>query len=213
MKYRHWFWDFDGTLFNTYPRICRALQKSLADAGIFEETSVIMPYLKQSLETAARHFGDEKGVGTDVLLEGYHRHSEEEGPSTIRPFPGARDFLCDVISSGGKNYLYTHRGESVFKALERERFSELFCDMVTSLDGFPSKPAPDALLFLMNKHSLDPDECVMVGDRLIDLGSGINARMHAICVDPDGFCPPQEGIPLVHDYAALSKMLRESLKE
>ena len=109
MKYRHWFWDFDGTLFNTYPRICRALQKSLADAGIFEETSVIMPYLKQSLETAARHFGDEKGVGTDILLEGYHRHSEEEGPSTIHPFPGAREFLCDVISSGGKNYLYIRR--------------------------------------------------------------------------------------------------------
>ena len=122
----------------------------------------------------------------------------------MQPFPGARRFLLSIRDHGGRNYLYTHRGESVFKALQQENFGELFCDMVTSLDGFPLKPAPDALLYLVQKHGLAIDDCVMVGDRMIDLMAGLNAGMHAICIDPDGFCPPPEDIPLFHDFAALN---------
>lgn len=205
MKYRHWFWDFDGTLFNTYPRICRAFQKSLADAGIFEEIEVIHPQLKITLETAAKHFASlHPSVTPQALLDGYHLHSEEEDISTFIPFPGMKDFLHSVISTGGHNYLYTHRGNSVFGVLDHYDITGLFTDIVTSLDGFPSKPAPDALLFLMKKHSLNPSECVMVGDREIDLAAGLNAGMNAICLDPDGFCPPINDVPSFHDYQALS---------
>ena len=70
MRFRHWFWDFDGTLFNTYPRICRAFQKSLADAGIFEEISAIYPIIKQSLNTAAESFGTANHVPPQALLDG-----------------------------------------------------------------------------------------------------------------------------------------------
>ena len=205
MMYRHWFWDFDGTLFNTYPRICRALQKSLADAGIFEDEAAIMPYLKQSLETAARHFAPRGPATVEQLVAGYRLHSEEEDLSTMQPFPGMKAFLTQVVCHGGRNYIYTHRGESLFKALKNEQMEPLFTDIVTSLDGFPAKPAPDALLHLLKKHRLDPDDCVMVGDRVIDLNAGINAGMHALCVDPDGFFDPGPSIPLFRDYASLSE--------
>ena len=209
MKYRHWFWDFDGTLFNTYPRICRAFQKSLADAGIFEETADILPRLKQSLETATKAYGTRFNVPPEVLLAGYHRHSEEEGLETMQPYPGMKAFLQLVIDQGGFNYLYTHRGESLFKALKNEDIEGCFIDIVTSLDGFPGKPAPDALLFMMNKHGLNPMECVMVGDRTIDLYAGLNAGMNAICLDPDGFCPPVDGVPVYHSYKDITGAFEE----
>ena len=72
MKYRHWFWDFDGTLFDTYPRICRAFQKSLADAGIFEETSAILPLIKQTMMMTAQTFAEKYHVSADTLIAGYH---------------------------------------------------------------------------------------------------------------------------------------------
>ena len=211
MKYRHWFWDFDGTLFNTYPRISRAFQKSLADAGIFEDVSVILPMLKQTLEKTAETFAQSRGVEKQVLLDGYHRHSEEEDESTMQPYPGMMDYLKAVIAAGGKNYLYTHRGESVFAALKREGLEPLFTDMVTSLDGFPGKPAPDALLHLLKKHSLDPESCVMVGDRPIDIHAGLNAGISAICMDPDGLCPQIPGVPVFHSYEQLSEWLEKDL--
>ncbi len=209
MKYRHWFWDFDGTLFNTYPRICRAFQKSLADAGIFEDCASIMPFLKNSLRTAAEHYSGSDSLLTEALLEGYHLHSEEEDLSTMCSYPGARDFLCTITRQGGKNYLYTHRGESVFKAIKNEDLEWLFSDMVTSLDGFPAKPAPDALLYLMRKHSLNASECVMVGDRQIDVSAGLNARMNAIYMDPDGYIKKHSDIPLFRDYHTLTTYIQE----
>ena len=204
MKYRHWFWDFDGTLFDTYPRICRALQKSLADAGIFEETAAIMPLLKKTLGFAAATYAERYHVPEQALLDGYHLHSEEEDDATMQPFPGMRDFLCAVVGQGAYNYLYTHRGETVFGALRRFDLEQLFTDRVTSLDGFPMKPAPDALLALMARNRLSSDDCVMVGDREIDVMAGLNAGMHAICLDPDGFCPPIPGVPMVRSYAELA---------
>ena len=32
-KYRHFVWDFDGMLFDSYPHTARALYKTLRDAG------------------------------------------------------------------------------------------------------------------------------------------------------------------------------------
>ena len=207
LTYRHWFWDFDGTLFNTYPRICRAFQKSLADAGIFEDTATIYPVIKRSLEIAAVTYAAAHGITPQTLLDGYHLHSEEEDLSTMRPYPGMKDLLARIRDRGGRNYLYTHRGDSVFKALKHEGMEALFTDMVTSLDGFPAKPAPDALRYLLRKHSLDPADCVMAGDRTIDLEAGLNAGINAVCVDPDGLCPPLPGIPVFRSYAELSAAL------
>lgn len=204
MKYRHWFWDFDGTLFNTYPRICRALQKSLADAGIFEETADIMIPLKKTLEYAANVYGNRYGCDPQRLLDGYRLHSEEEDASTMLPFPGMADFLKLVVDRGARNYLYTHRGESVFEPLKRWGVDALLTDRVTSLDHFPRKPAPDALLALVSRHGLSLDDCVMVGDREIDVAAGLNAGMHAVCLDPDGYCPAIPGVPLFHSYAELT---------
>ena len=169
-----------------------------------------MPYLKLSLAEAAEHYSGSDTDTTERLLAGYHLHSEEEEMTTMRPYEGARDFLSAVIDLGGKNYLYTHRGESVFKALQRDELEGLFTDIVTSLDGFPSKPAPDALLYLMQKHSLDPDSCVMIGDRSIDVNAGLNAGMNGIYMDPDGFCKPLAGIPVFHDYRALMRYIQET---
>ena len=42
-------------------------------------------------------------------------------------------------------------------------------------NGFPGKPAPDAVLYLLEKHGLDPAETIMIGDRDLDGQSGINA--------------------------------------
>ena len=57
------------------------------------------------------------------------------------------------------------------------------------MDGFPSKPAPDALNYLVSKHGLKLSDCVMVGDRDIDLDAAKNAHMTGALFDPDNFYP------------------------
>ena len=187
MSFRHFFWDFDGTLYDTYGRITRASVLALEDAGAAASFDAVYPVVKRSLDTCYRVYALPLGIDKDSFLEKYHAHSEAEGPESIRPYPGVRETLEGVIAAGGKNYLYTHRGGSAARWLDYDGLSSLFADRVTRLDGFPLKPAPDALNHLISKHGLDKHTCVMIGDRDIDLDAGKNAGIACALFDPDGF--------------------------
>lgn len=183
LKYTHWFWDFDGTLYDTYPRIVRAFQKALRQKEIDLPDEEVFIRVKQKLDTAAASVAD--GKYTQELMDLYHHYAEDEGEETLQPYPGLEEVLTFINHHGGHNYLYTHRGLSGPDAMKRDNLWGLFADGVTSVDGFPSKPAPDALQHLMKKHQLNPADCVMVGDRPIDLDAGTNAGMDHILFDAD----------------------------
>ncbi len=189
MIFTEFFWDFDGTLFDTYPRLTRALLRGMADHGLAappEEAEALMKIkLLHACETYAAKSGGR--VTAQDLLDGYRRHSEDEGPESMRPYPGAAEVLREIRRRGGRNYIFTHRGQTCLPALEREGMADLFCDLVTSEMGFPAKPAPDGLLYLIRKHALDPGACVMIGDRDLDLESGLNAGIACALFDADGY--------------------------
>ena len=207
MIFRHFFWDFDGTLYDTYGRITRACVNTLGDIGASASYDAVYPVVKRSLDACWRTFAAPLGVEKDVFLDAYHRHSETEGPESIRPYPGVRETLQAVIDGGGCNYLYTHRGASAAKWLRYDGLEGLFTDGVTSLDGFPPKPAPDALNFLIQKHGLNRAQCVMLGDRDIDLDAGKNAGIACALFDPEGFYPDYDTPWRFSDMAALRRAL------
>ncbi len=206
MRFTHWFWDFDGTLFDTYPRIVRAFQKGLKQLGIEKTDSEVFSLAKRTLAEAAAVIGGEQAA--ERLMDLYYVHAEEEGPDTLKPYEGLEPVLDFIRRSGGHSYLYTHRDKSGPEALEREGLLGYFDDSVTHDDGFPSKPAPDALLHLVRRHGLDPKDCVMVGDRPIDLEAGRNAGMSSLLFDGDGAYPAYPGARRFESYSAMLEALR-----
>lgn len=201
MRYTHWFWDFDGTLYDTYPRIVRAFQKALKHKQIDAADEAVLPLVKNTLGHAAKTFGGDQHA--QELLDHYFEHAEDEGPDTLRPYQGLEAVLDFIVKHGGLNYVYTHRDKTGPEALEREGLLSYFTDSITNDDGFPSKPAPDALLHMVAKHGLDPKDCVMVGDRPIDLDAGHNAGMASILFDEDGFYPEYPGVQRFDSYAQM----------
>ena len=189
MRYRHFFWDFDGTLYDTYGRITRATVNALHALGAAAGFDTVYPAAKRSLNTSYLTFAAPLGVSREAFLAQYHAFSEREGPESIRPYPGAAEVLHGVLAGGGRNYLYTHRGETAEQWLRYDGLWELFADRITALDGFPGKPAPDALNHLIRKHGLDRADCVMIGDRDIDLDAGKNAGIACALFDPEGYYP------------------------
>ena len=189
MRFRHFFWDFDGTLYDTYGRITRACVKALESLGAAAAFDQVYPVAKRSLNACYEVFAAPLGIENEAYLAAYHVYSHQEGPESIRPYPGAKEALEAVVRLGGANYLYTHRGRTAAEWLSYDGLDGLFADLVTGLDGFPAKPAPDALNYLCDKHRLDRAACVMIGDRDIDLDAGKNAGMATALFDPDGFYP------------------------
>ncbi len=189
-EYRCFFWDFDGTLYDTYEGIVRAVRKGMDEMGLAHSDADILPLLKTTLRQACLALAGQDRA--DELLSHYFMHAQDEGPESMKPFPGCAETLRGVVEAGGVNFLYTHRNNTALEALKNDGLIELFRDFITYEAGFPDKPAPDALSWIIDLHRLDRRECVMIGDRIIDAQAGRNAGIAGALYDPDGFFRPED---------------------
>lgn len=179
---RHFFWDFDGTLMDTYPAMTEALCRVAADRGILLDKPHALALLKISLSHGLSTLGGDMGT----LLADFRRHERELLPRMIRPIPGIPEALAGLP---GKHYLVTHREKDALDYLEAAGLKHFFADSVTGNDGFPRKPAPDGLLHLLHKHDLNPETCVMIGDRPLDTAAGRSAGMLSCLLDAENRFP------------------------
>lgn len=189
MTIRHLFWDFDGTLYDSYPNVCDALRLTLEDLRHPElyNAAAALRLVKTSVYNAATTLAVQGQFDVHTLLRVFEHHHAAE--PAFPPYAGLADCLQTLHAHGVRHYLYTHRDERAIEQLKQDGLWHLFTDAVIRTDGFPDKPAPDALLALMARNGVNAAEAAMVGDRDIDIGAGHNAGMQGILFDPDGFYP------------------------
>ncbi|MBR3505384.1 MAG: HAD hydrolase-like protein [Clostridia bacterium] len=187
MRFTDYIWDFDGTLFDTYPRMCAAFRTALARQGVDRPSEEVMAAIKRSMGAAVKAFSSQYALDAGRLMADYHDIERAMPPETIRPFDGAADFMRAVAERGGRHFLYTHRDESALQTLARWNLDRWFTGGVTAADGFPAKPAPDALNHLVAAHAIAPGRAVMMGDRDIDLEAAKNAGIAGCLFDPEHF--------------------------
>lgn len=181
------FWDFDGTLYDSYPQVTDAMARALREFGISTDEKDLLGQLKITVYHAACLYGQLHHIDPQLILRAFQRHQDASEPFTL--YAGAADCLRSLHAAGCKHYLYTHRDRRAIRQLEQDGLWPLFADAVTHEDGYADKPAPDALLALIKRHGLAPEECVMIGDRDIDILSGRNAGMRTLLFDVDHFYP------------------------
>lgn len=157
-------------LFDSYPHITRAFAKMMKEDGIDIDEPMAQKFFEISFAEAFEHFGT-----SEEQKERFRKYEHDFCLEPLAvPFPNTIETLKETARIG-KNYLYTHRGKSAFYYLKKYGIYDYFNDYITSEDGFPSKPAPDAVEHFLKKYNLKKDETVMIGDREIDVLSGKNA--------------------------------------
>ena len=205
---RHLFWDFDGTLYDSYPALLHSVMAGLEDAGYggrFSESQVLK-WIKVNVYYGVQQCAEHLGVPMEPLWKAYLYHHKQE--KDFVPYSGLVECLQSLYDAGYQHYLYTHRDESAIRQLKVDGLWTLFTDAVVKEDGFPSKPAPDALNALMQRHSLSPEECAMIGDRDIDIDAGHNAHMSGFLFDPEGY---YEGYPSELQAKTLTELAQRLL--
>ena len=211
MRFDFFVWDYDGTLFDTYDAVTRAYLRGLNALGVDLPFAELRWLTKHSLGWAAEQLQARFQVPAADILAAYARFApQEETMQAMRPYPGTAEALRAVCENGGQNYLYSHRDSRSIDALAHYGLKEYFVDFITKDDHFPRKPAPDALLHLIQKHALVPARGVMVGDRVLDVEAGRNAGMAGALFDPERFCQGQAPTP--YQYFSMDA-LRQALIE
>lgn len=172
-------WDFDGMLFDTYPHTTAALCEYFRRHGKIIDEKEAFDKLKISIREAFRFFG----LTEDGEKEFYEIEDDLDFLPRGVPYEGIEEILRYITENGGRNYLYTHRDKVAVQYLDLYGLTGLFTDFVTREMDFPFKPSPDAVNYLISKHNLEKESCLMLGDRTIDCGSGLNAGIKALLFD------------------------------
>lgn len=183
----HLFWDFDGTLYDSYGQLSRAMLYALNDFGVFAPPTEVYALLKKSVYHACCVLAERFSFSVENLQAAFQKHHEAE--EDFPPYEGVDACLHSLKRLGCKHYLYTHRDRKAIRQLEKDDLASFFTGFVTQEDGFPLKPAPNALKTMMRQYNVPREHAVMIGDRDLDIMAGHAAGTSCILFDPEDFYP------------------------
>ena len=169
-------WDFDGTLFDTYPLMAASLQQAMREEGHEVPIEDIRARMAVTLGYALKCYEEMYGI-TDRTVERYKELMQNAGTEAAAPFDGVKEICKWVCENGGKNHLCTHRSLSAKNYMDHWGISAYFDVYVTADDRLPRKPAPDMVEKILSETGKKSSEFIMMGDRELDIlaarGAGV----------------------------------------
>lgn len=148
-------WDFDGTLFDTYPALVEGFV-SLSQRDL--DRNEVLRWLKIDSKTAFKHYG----ISEDQREE-YQKIYNQNSKQYSKPF----EHLENVLAAVENNIIVTHRDkESTIFLLEKYNLARYFKEIVSVEEqGFTRKPHSASYEYVLKSHKID----LVVGDRELDL--------------------------------------------
>jgi len=190
MKYTDVAWDFDGTLFDTYPNLVRAFKEALENYGYTAEEDEIWQKMSISIRHAVSFYAKKHGFDPDEF-RALHKRLEGFRPDLVKTYPGVKETLKAIKESGRRNHLYTNRDKGSVRYLEAYDLLQYFDGLVTKEDMRVLKPSPGGMIDLCRSYQVNPEQMLMVGDRAVDIDSAKNAGTDACFYNTNGIAVPE----------------------
>ncbi len=185
MRFSYLIWDFDGTLFDTYPALVRAIERALGDFDVTVPAERIEALLRDTLAGTLDTCAVEHDISRSALAARVVYFAGQNTARNKPPFPGAIAMLERVLAAGGANYMITHRDrESLMALLSWYKVDGVFAGIVCKDDGHPRKPDPACFNALLAARNLPHEQALAVGDRFLDIQAAHGAGIQACLFDP-----------------------------
>lgn len=166
-------WDLDGTLFDTYPAITYAFNKTLAEMGFPIAMNIVDGLVRQSLAHCVQGLAQRFNIDPEMLRNHFEDSYKMISPKNQPPYPGVKKVCEQVCKNGGKNIILTHRGVASSQTLiDVHNLAHLFSAIYSVEQGYPRKPDPAMAQAAVHDHGLLPEETLMIGDRVMDVHAG-----------------------------------------
>lgn len=179
------FFDFDGTLGDTFNGISSTWKQVIADAGLecpeFDKTFRVGPPAEKMAELLFPQMPPEKLAALAKNYKSAYDSSEFWGE---KPYPWSREILEFCRDSGKKIYVVTYkRFQSTLKLVERYGFSEYFSGVFCT-DIFPGQfiSKIELLKLAVRVSGVPAERSLMVGDTELDILAGHEAGTHTLAV-------------------------------
>lgn len=182
--------DVDGTILDTLDSIIHVVNETLYANGFYkvddkEYIRKALGYgsyylIEQALIFPYNHFYD-KNVTTEVLQDYLKRYMADDA-SLTKPYEGVVELIKELKEEGYKVIAYSNKPDSVLKPLMKEKFGDVFDDVLGQVEGQAPKPNPEILLNMLDRIGISKDDAVYIGDSDVDVETARNAGMKMIAV-------------------------------
>lgn len=180
----NYIWDFDGTLYDTYPMMIKALMKTFKEFNLPQEEEKVYRKIK---EDSIHQMIIDWQLPVPTFDDTYHLYEAQNMEQSL-PFKETKEVLTGLKATGGQHFILTHRQiAATWKLLERDGLDSLITEVVGSDSAFPRKPNPSAINYFVEKYQLDRKQTFMIGDRKLDIEAGNNAKTNTVFYDLDHF--------------------------
>ena len=181
---RYLLFDFDGTLADTADGIVATASETLRRMGVPDVTpEAIRATIGLPLGAALRIAGNLPEDQEAEAVAIYRTLFAQLELDRIRIYPGVAETLAWLAEKGLTMAIATSRGpNSLENILSRWGIGKYFPVRATSADGFPSKPAPDMVLALLERLHAPAEETLVIGDTTFDIGMGNSAGCRTCAV-------------------------------
>ncbi len=205
--------DLDGTLVDTAPDLCGAMNAVLALHGrkpvpIAEVRSMVGRGARKLIERGFEFTGTPvEGAQLDGLFDAFLTHYAIHIADESVPFPGAPEAIAALKAQGHRLGICTNKPERLSRALLDALGLSPDFGAVVGADTLPvRKPDPRHLLETVARLGGDPRRAIMIGDSEVDAETAKAAGIPLViftfgytAFDPKTFGADE----LLHDYSEL----------
>lgn len=174
--------DMDGTLIDT-DKVLFETWKELfllykpKDFKIDEE--VIRTYSGPPIQESIAKAFPEKDQA--FILKEYRTRTEKYYDYYLKIYPGEKEVLKRLHDEGYILTIATQKNKKMaLRSLEMKEIYDYFSLILTSNDGFKTKPSPDMINYILANFNCKPEEAVMIGDTAYDYLAAKNANVKSI---------------------------------
>ncbi len=165
-----------GTIVNTYPQLDAALADVIRSHGERITDHDVALLTRRSTGEAISTLSVRHGIEDAEFRKAEAALKTHWRTSPPPAMPGIREAMARV---SGLNLVVTHRERASAESLLAS-LGITVDDLICAPDGHPRKPDPTMHLALLERHGLDAQDCVSVGDRPIDATAAHAAGMEAV---------------------------------
>ncbi len=174
--------DMDGTVLDTITTITYYVNVTLEKLGIphisEEQAKVFAGNGARKLIERSLEFNgikDEKTI--KEVLDSYTAAYDAEPLYLTGTFDGMAELLAGLRANGIKLGIISNKPDSAVRPIGEHFFGDSMDYVYGAREGIALKPAPDALLALLDEMGVEVSECAYIGDTGVDMMTGRAARV------------------------------------
>jgi len=188
MKYKNVFFDLDGTLLDTLGDIVKAVNRALKEQGYdrvhtYESGKALIGNGAKVLVTRSLEGFNYTSEQFDSFFLLFKKYYELYQKDTTKPFDGVLDMLADLKKRGHMLFIFSNKPAHLLTLISDKCFPKgLFSEEIGHREGYKAKPDPTGINEIIEKYKLNRNECVYVGDSIVDIETAKNANIDCCLV-------------------------------